>query len=216
MMYQIRNWYNFAWLSGDFTVERTCHSIDKSLLVLNDQVPDSAFGSGGRMRRTGPHASGDLYDTVNTSYEYADGRMIFAYCSELTNCLQEREEYVLGTKGTAQLMKGIITGEKAVTIKKIPGNQFELEHAALFKAIRNGSVHNDGEAMAKSTMATILGRLAAITGRRLSWQQALDMELPMTPSAYTWDAAPPTLPDEQGRYKVPVAGMGPVYHEIVR
>jgi len=220
MMYQLRNWYNFAWLSGDFSVERTCHSMDKSLLVMGDQVPDFAHGSGGRMRRTGPSASGDLYDTINAVYEYGDGRTIFAYCSELANTLQEREEYVMGTKGTAQLMKGIITktGESPVKLDRIPGNQFELEHAAFFKAIRSGGAirHNDGENMAKSTMATIMGRLAAITGRRLSWQQAFDMELPMTPSAYAWDATPPTLPDEKGRYKVPVAGMGSVYHEIVR
>ena len=218
MMYQIRNWYNFAWLSGDFLVERTVHSMDKSLLVMNDQVPDSAYGTGGRMRRTGPHALGDLYDTFSTVYEYNDGRAIFAFGSELSNTLQEREEIVMGTKGTAHLMKGVITGENPMTLKKLPGNPFELEHAALFKAIRSGGAirHNDGEFMAKSSMVTILGRLAGLTGKRLTWQQALDMELPMTPSAYDWDAVPPTLPDEKGRYKVHVAGMGPVYHEIVR
>jgi predicted dehydrogenase len=219
MMYQVRNWYNFAWLSGDFLVERTCHSIDKSLMVMDDQVPAFAYGSGGRMRRTGPHASGDLYDTFSTTYEYEDGRAIFAFGSELASgCYQDREEYVMGTKGTAQLMKGIITmpGKEPMKLKKSGGDRFELEHDAFFKAIRSGNVHNDGEIMAKSTMTTILGRLAGITGKRLSWQQALDMELPTKPSAYAWDATPPTLPDEKGRYKVHVAGMGPVYHEIVR
>ena len=218
MMYQLRNWYNFAWLSGDFLVERTVHSIDKSLMVMDDQVPNFAYGSGGRMRRTGPHASGDLYDSFSTVYEYGDGRMIFAYGTELANCFFDREEYVMGTKGTAQLMKGIITGEKPMTLKKTPGDRFELEHAAFFKAIRSGGTirHNDGETMAKSTMTTIMGRLSALTGKRLTWQQALDMELSTTPSAYDWDATPPTLPDERGRYPVMVAGMGPVYHEIVR
>ena len=75
---------------------------------------------------------------------------------------------------------------------------------------------NNGDYMAKSTMLAIFGRLACYTGKRLTWDDALNMELPTRPSGYTWDSTPPTLPDENGRYKIEVPGKGLVYHQVVR
>ncbi|MDR0871376.1 MAG: Gfo/Idh/MocA family oxidoreductase [Planctomycetaceae bacterium] len=218
MMYQIRNWYNFTWLSGDFNVEQAVHSLDKSMWALGDKTPAFAYGLGGRMRRTGEHAAGDIYDSMGVAYEYPNGRTLISFCSQLSTCFAEREEYVLGTKGTAALMKGQITGENKFVQKKVSGNRFQLEHDTLFKAIRSGGAvqHNDGEFMANSTMITILGRLACYTGKRLSWDEALNMETPTRPTGYTKDSNPPTLPDENGRYKVEIPGLGLVYHQTVR
>ena len=218
MMYQIRNWYNFTWLSGDHNVEQAVHSLDKAMWALGDDTPAFAYGLGGRMRRTGEHAASDLYDSMAVVYEYDDGRTLSSFCTQLNGTFFEREEYVLGTKGIAIIAKGRIVGENPYTQKKPPGNRFQLEHDALFKAIRSGgaTIINNGKYMADSTMITVLGRLACYTGKRLGWEEALNMELPTRPTGYTWNDTPPTLPDERGRYKVEVAGLGLVHHEIVR
>ena len=39
MTYQMRNWYNFTWLSGDFNVEQHVHFLDVCAWVMKDQYP---------------------------------------------------------------------------------------------------------------------------------------------------------------------------------
>ena len=54
MEYQMRNWYYYTWLSGDFIVEQHCHNMDKAAWVFNGQFPVAATGVGGRTQRTDP------------------------------------------------------------------------------------------------------------------------------------------------------------------
>jgi len=46
--WQLRNWYNFTWLSGDGLVEQACHSIDKIAWAMNGALPVKAVATGGR------------------------------------------------------------------------------------------------------------------------------------------------------------------------
>src|SRR5262249_6094866 len=39
MTYQMRNWYNFTWLSGDFNVEQHVHFLDVCAWVMKDEYP---------------------------------------------------------------------------------------------------------------------------------------------------------------------------------
>src|SRR5204863_3915963 len=55
MEYQLRNWYYYTWLSGDFIVEQHCHNYDKAAWVFNGLAPVSATGVGGRAQRSGPN-----------------------------------------------------------------------------------------------------------------------------------------------------------------
>ena len=61
MEYQLRNWYYYDWLSGDFIVEVAVHSLDMMAWALGDRVPKSAIGIGGRQKRTDP-IYGNIYD----------------------------------------------------------------------------------------------------------------------------------------------------------
>ena len=47
---------------------------------------------------------------------------------------------------------------------------YDLEHQALFNAIRSGEVVNDGDRMMSSTLIAIMGREAAYTGQKLAWK----------------------------------------------
>jgi hypothetical protein len=61
--------------------------------------------------------------------------------------------------------------------------------------------------MAYSTLLAIMGRMATYTGRVITWEQAMDSKEDLSPSAYTWDAAPPILPDENGQYPIAIPGI---------
>ena len=39
MEYQMRNWFYFTWLSGDFNVEQHVHSLDKMAWAMKDEPP---------------------------------------------------------------------------------------------------------------------------------------------------------------------------------
>src|SRR5262249_12450631 len=46
MTYQMRNWYNYMWLSGDFNVEQHVHFLDVCAWVMKDRYPARAVGLG--------------------------------------------------------------------------------------------------------------------------------------------------------------------------
>ena len=216
MMFQVRNWYNFTWLSGDYNVEQHVHSLDKALWAFKDEPPVSAYGVGGRMTRTDQPAYGDIYDSMGVVYEYADGRTIYAFSRQQDNCFNDVDDYFSGTLGNATILRGQITGKNPYEQKKVPSDMYQLEHNELFNAIRNGKVINNGDYMAKSTMLGILGREVCYTGKRIKWEDLLNSDIALTPDGYNADSNPPTLPDANGRYKVHLPGEGLGYHQVVR
>ena len=219
MKYQVRNWYNYAWLSGDFNVEQHVHTLDKALWVMNDVVPDAVFGLGARMQRIQQPANGDIYDSMATCFEYNSGVSFYSYCRQQDNCWSKNEAIIAGSKGTAELLAGVIrdyNGNVVYQQEKGPYDMYLIEHQKMYEAIRGGNVINNGDYMAKATMMGIAARMACYTGARLSWADALASEESMDPTGYTWDDSPWSLPDDKGRYLVPVPGEGRVYHQIVR
>ena len=67
--WQMRNWYNFIWLSGDGYVEQACHSVDKVAWAMKDQSPLKAVAVGGRQT---PNNQGDIFDHMFVVYEFPD------------------------------------------------------------------------------------------------------------------------------------------------
>ncbi|MFN0069792.1 MAG: gfo/Idh/MocA family oxidoreductase, partial [Limisphaerales bacterium] len=55
-------------------------------------------------------------------------------------------------------------------------NMYQVEHDEMIASIRKGAPINDGEWMARSTMVAIMGRMAAYTGKEITWEQALNSE----------------------------------------
>ncbi|MBM3892556.1 MAG: Gfo/Idh/MocA family oxidoreductase, partial [Verrucomicrobia bacterium] len=46
--WQLRNWYNFYWLSGDGLVEQAVHHVDRIMWALKDAPPLQCVANGGR------------------------------------------------------------------------------------------------------------------------------------------------------------------------
>ncbi len=207
MRFQVRNWYYFAWLSGDHNCEQHVHSLDKASWAMHDQPPQRAWGLGGRQVRTDPKY-GDIFDHHAVVYEYANGVRLYSFCRQQGGCWSDTTDNFFGTKGRCNVLGGYrITGENPWVCRVKSTSMYRNEHEALFSAIRSGNVINNGRYMAISSMLAVLGRMVNYTGQAMTWDQALNSTQDLSPAAYHWDADPPTLPDEQGRYQVAVPGV---------
>ncbi len=206
MRFQVRNWYYFAWLSGDFNTEQHVHSLDKALWAMGDEPPLRAWGLGGRQVRTDA-IFGDIYDHHAVVYEWPGGVRVFSYCRQQAGCYGDVSDHFLGSLGEADIGQHKITGKNPWHFQGDGGNMYDLEHQALFAAIRSGQTINNGLYMARSTMLAILGRMVNYTGRILTWDEALASKQLLAPAAYTWDAEPPTMPGPDGRYPVALPGQ---------
>jgi predicted dehydrogenase len=186
MEYQMRNWYYFTWLSGDHIVEQHIHSLDKALWLNDDQPPVSCYGMGGRQVRC-EEQWGNIYDHHAVCYEWENGVRTYAYTRQMKNCFRDVDDYVLGTKGEARVLKFEITGENEWKYPRGPRpSMYDVEHQELFAAIRAGNTINDGTYMAFSTLMAIIGREACYTGQRITWDEALNAKQDLTPPSYEW------------------------------
>ncbi len=203
MMYQIRNWYYFTWLSGDHIVEQHIHNID----IINWAMggyPVRAQGMGGRqVRKQLRH--GQIFDHHMVEFEYANGARLYSQCRQIRGCDPNVSEAFTGTKGRATLETGRrtfqITGPNAWNLRvrdREDGHQ--LEHYPFFKAIRENSDYNEAVHGAKSTMTAILGRMATYSGKIVNWDDAFASDLTLLPKEFGEDATPPVLPDKDGWY----------------
>jgi myo-inositol 2-dehydrogenase/D-chiro-inositol 1-dehydrogenase len=193
MEYQMRNWYYFAWLSGDHIVEQAIHSIDKMCWVMNGELPTKAIALGGRQARLGPDW-GHIYDHFSVTYDYASGAKGFHHCRQQQGCANETKDYILGTKGSCEIEGSrrlhIIRGEKEWKYEGQYNNMYQAEHDELFASIRKGEPINDGVWMTHSTMMAILGRMAAYTGQSITWEQAIHSQENLAPLKLEWGPTP--------------------------
>lgn len=193
MEYQMRNWYYFTWLSGDFNVEQFVHQLDLMAWVMKDTYPDRCYSTGGRQARTGPDY-GHIYDHFSSVYEYESDIRLFSTTRHQPGCSGERNTVVMGTKGVASFSRrgGGIQGENPWQPPRTrETDSHQLEHDAFFAALRDGRVINNGDYMARSTLMAIMARMSAYTGQSLTWQQALGSQLDLSPAGYGWDSEPP-------------------------
>jgi predicted dehydrogenase len=191
MEYQIRNWLYFTWLSGDHIVEQHVHSIDKALWLMKDEPPRRCYGLGGRQVRTDPQF-GNIYDHFAVCYEWANGTRAFAYTRQMANCFNETEDFVWGTHGSAQVLANQITPRSGAAWRYTGErpSMYDLEHIALFRALRSGTPINNGIYMAYSTLMAIMGREACYTGQEITWEQAMQSKTDLSPPAYEWGDVP--------------------------
>jgi predicted dehydrogenase len=191
MEWQMRNWYYFTWLCGDFNVEQHVHYLDVCSWVLKNEYPVRAIGTGGRQVRTGPEF-GHIYDHFSVTYEYANGAKLFSNCRQQKGCNNDMSAQAVGTKGRAEFAER----KRGLAIKSPSGDWtyegpesdlYQIEHNELFASIRAGQPINNGEYMARSTLLAIMGRMAAYTGKVITWEMALNSKEDLTPPKYAWD-----------------------------
>ncbi len=189
--YQIRNWFFYTWLSGDHLVEQCIHTVDKMAWAFNDVPPLKCIAHGGRQVRTAPEY-GNIFDHFECVYEYPNNARGFIFCRQQANCANDNSDWIYGSKGTGRVLGfgGMpwIKNEKGENTWRYSGERpdmYQVEHNELFKSIRDGKPINDGIRMAHSTLTGIMGRMAAYTGKEITWEQALNSTEDLTPK--NWD-----------------------------
>ena len=192
MQWQMRDWYYFTWLSGDFVVEQFVHELDKMAWLIQ-KYPIRCYSVGGRIQRTEPQF-GNIYDHFSTVFEYDNGAKYFATTRQQAESDAIFRDEVFGTKGQADLMRFTITGENPMRIAARRTNMHQLEQDAFLAAVRNGTPINDGDSMCYSTLMGIMAREAAYTGENLTWDEVLHSDLRLGPEAYDWNASLPVPP----------------------
>ncbi len=184
--WQVRNWYNYSWLSGDSIVEQAVHSVDKICWAMGDKAPISCISTGGRQV---PAEGGNIYDHFHAAYEWGNGIYCHLANRQIKGCQGHNQDIIRGDQGVLIIGKGgapFIDGAKRWRFKGEEKNMYDLEHEALFQAIRKGEVINDGERMMLSTLVGIMGREAAYTGNLITWDQMLACTQDLAPDSLKW------------------------------
>lgn len=183
--WQIRDWYSYLWLSGDLTlVLAGGHSVDKMAWWLDDVMPVAAVAVGSRVFP----ADGNTYDNGFVVYEYANGIRGFLGCRTQDGCYTSNQDYIIGAKGTCTVgHTPVIEGETKWRYKGPKKSMHQVEHDELFASIRAGKPINDGTRMAYTTLMAIMGRMAAYTGKRVTWEQALNSQQSLVPEKLDWN-----------------------------
>ncbi len=201
---QLRNWYYYTWLSGDFNVEQHIHFLDVCAWVKGG-YPDKAIGLGGRQVRT-EEKYGNIFDHHSVTYEYADGARLIGNCRQQPGCEMDNSASVQGSRGRANLDQGkiMLYTDTKWRFREKEGQKsiYQIEHDKLFASIRSGHPRNDGEYMSKSTLLAIMGRMATYTGQVVTWEQAMNSKEDLTPEKYAWGDAPEVVIAVPGVTKV--------------
>jgi hypothetical protein len=144
-------------------------------------------------------------------FHYADGFILNSQCRHIPGTMSRVDELLVGTKGKIQCGEANIVSHSGKTLyqydKQLENDPYQTEHDELFAAIANGEYKfADAENGAKSSMTSILGRMATYSGQVIEWDKAINSGIDIHPKTYDFNAPPPVLPDADGWYAVPVPG----------
>lgn len=191
MEYQLRNWYYYNWLSGDYIVEMIVHSLDMMSWAMGDKMPVRATGTGGRQSRVDPKY-GNIYDHFAIEYEYENGARGFSFSRQQQGCSNRNSVEIAGTDGDGfvNVGRGVhITGKHPWKYEGEKNNPYQTQHDELFASIRKSKPMNDGQMMANSTMLAILSRMVGYSGQTITWEEAINSTRTLGPAFedYHWD-----------------------------
>ncbi len=171
-------WANDRPLGGDYIVNCDVHAIDVALWIAGG-VPASAVGHSVRNRANPQRESHDCYAI---SYHFSNG-LVMSHQSEHVN---NGSGYRIGCRAYGQ--EGTIEANYAgkVFIQGVKNNYAGGENKELYadgmksnvetfhKSIVEGKCDNPTvEPSVQATLAAILGREAALRGRRIAWEELL-------------------------------------------
>jgi predicted dehydrogenase len=206
MQYQLYNWYHFVWLGGDQIVEQAVHNLDAINWIMGGP-PVRAFGSGGQMTRP---SDSEIYDHIDIDYEYPNGAIVSFKCRQIPGATPRVINTIVGTDGKAFVNPGeahIVdaSGNETFRLKHGGINPYVQEHKELIESIRSGNPLVELEDTAASSLTAVMGRMAAYSGKEVTWDFVTKSEHRLMPDmgAISFDT-PITSPGVQipGQFKL--------------
>ncbi len=220
LMFQIRNFTKFYWVSGGLWAEMDIHQIDEICWLKDDVYPVTAHGVGGRVANS-QDASQNL-DSFSAEWTFPDGAKAYDVVRYIPKCYNDFVTYVHGTKCAAQFSGNIHAGtvrifkdqridEKNIAWEapKEEATPWQAEWNVLLDNIRQDRPQNEAKRAALSNLADMMGRAAIHSGQVITWDQAMASNFQFCSNIDTMNenSEPPVKPDANGRYPVPVPGQ---------
>ncbi|PKQ44414.1 Gfo/Idh/MocA family protein [Confluentibacter flavum] len=208
MEYQVRNWRYFTWLWGGQLAGQAIHQIDMMNWIMKD-YPIKALGNGGRLVYNGQD-NGDVYDHFFIEYEYKNGVKMYSQSRNMDHCSDKMGWSMNGTKGVANERQEFLD---------LSGNSYwryrdngdlgatQIEQNIFIESIIKGKHINNTEYGAKSTLTTIMGRLAAETGKEITMEALLESKISIVPTDISWESNTIKFPDKNGNYPIVKPGI---------
>jgi len=206
--YMLRSQFCWIWTSGSILVDQLLHNVDV-FTWFSHLKPVRAIGTGSCQRRK----NGDVYDVYSVDIEYEGGVHLHGIERQIDGCDHITGEYIQGTKGTFDNLNEKFTildhdgheiwkfDKEASKAKFKEHNPYLLEHVNFVNHLRSGKLINMGEGTATSSMACIIAREAAYTGKICTWDQMIQSDqnfMPADLSLRNVDMSKYTVP-RQGR-----------------
>jgi predicted dehydrogenase len=205
--WMIKDWVNWAWLSGDHIVEQHVHNLDV-FTWFSGLKPVKALGFGSRQRRV----TGDQFDNFSVDFTMENGIHLHSMCRQIDGCDGHVSEFIQGTKGSLnthgdtvikdlagnEIWKYVYDAEKSEFKQNDP---YVLEHVNWINLIRAGKSIDQASETAIPNMAAIMGRESAYTGRESTWEAMTASPLDLMPKDINL-----TGKMDMSGYVVPIAG----------
>ena len=192
--FQQRNWYSFVWICGDQIVEQHLHNIDVCNWFKGTH-PVEVTASGGAAWRPREEEYGNIYDHCSADFVYADGTHMSSYCRQYKNSAGLVAERIVGTKGVidSSPLRGNVNGI----------NPYEQEHRDMMASILGkGPYINEAMEVAESTLTCVMGREAAYSGQKITWDMIMNSKQDLMPKNFDYKASFPVPPlPVPGTYK---------------
>ena len=220
--YQIRRFHSFLWASGGCFSDFNIHIIDHSCWMKN-AWPVEAQAVGGR------HYRGDYvdqnFDVYGVEYTFADGTKFVMDGRCIKGCSEIYKSFAHGTKGTAIMSHGGDVGAPSAIFKGLASSPADMtwesklnpdetspyhnEWVDLLTAIRADKPYNEVKRGVEASLVTSMGRMAAHTGRIVTYDQILNSKHEFAPDVdkLTYDGPAPVMSDAKGKYPVPQPGI---------
>jgi len=225
--YQLRRFHSFLWASGGAFNDFFIHIIDQ-LCWMKGAWPEKAQALGGRHYRT--RADGvpwvdQNFDSYAVEYTYSDGTKMLFDGRNIEGCQDRFLSYMHGTKGSAIVSANGDCGapsrihsrrdfshDSLVWQSETPPGQenpYRNEWQDFIGAIRDGVAYNEAKRGIEASLVCNMGRMAAHTGREITFKEMLECKHEFAPSLaeLTKDSVAPVMPDNKGRYPVPQPGI---------
>jgi predicted dehydrogenase len=221
LLWQIKRFHSFLWASGGLFSDFMIHNIDECCW-MKDAWPVSAKASGGRHYRG--TAVDQNFDHYNVEYTFPDGAKLLLNGRNIPGCFDEFASYAHGTKGSAvistsshtpakcRIYKGQqINGRKDLVWAYPPPEKdpYQLEWNSLVQAVRDGTKYNEVKRGVEASVVTAMGRMAAHTGKIITFDDMLSCEHEFAPGvdSLTFESAAPIVANKGGKYPVPMPGL---------
>jgi predicted dehydrogenase len=220
--YQIRRFHSFLWASGGCFSDFYIHIIDHCGWMKN-AWPVQAQALGGRHYRS--DNIDQNFDTYSVEYTFPDETKFIMDGRCISGCEEIYHSFAHGTKGTAIISAAGDCGGPSATFKGVgsspanmlwksrvrgeEGNPYQNEWNDLVDAIRNNKPYNEVKRGVEASLVTSMGRMAAHTGQKITYDQILNCNHEFAPGLdkLTIDSPAPLRAGADGHYPVPQPGI---------